>query len=129
MDIKEISKEIRQINLKNGFDSSKSNIGELLMLVTSELAEALEADRKEYFTKKEDMDITIREFQYHKQNQDNVFKHIFESHIKNTFNDEISDAVIRLLDICEALNIDIETHILLKLEYNKLREFKHGKKY
>jgi NTP pyrophosphatase (non-canonical NTP hydrolase) len=49
--------------------------------------------------------------------------------VKDTFEDEIADTVIRLLDLSEGLGIDIEKHIRLKLEYNKTRPHKHGKKY
>ena len=53
----------------------------------------------------------------------------FEDAIKDTFEDEIADSVIRLLDMCGGLGIDIDTHVRLKLEYNKTRERLHGKKY
>lgn len=58
-----------------------------------------------------------------------TFKHWFESHYKDTFEDEIADAIIRLLDLSAGLEIDIERHIQKKIEYNKTRERLHGKKY
>ena len=45
------------------------------------------------------------------------------------FKEEIADTFIRLGDMCCALNIDIESEIEKKMEYNKTRPFKHGKKY
>ena len=53
----------------------------------------------------------------------------FERCIKDTFEDEIADAFLRLMDLCGAMNIDIEKHIRMKAEYNKLRPTKHGKAY
>ena len=54
---------------------------------------------------------------------------LFRSTIKDTFEDEIADAVIRLLDLSAGLNIDIEKHIEAKLKYNVSRPKLHGKAY
>lgn len=54
---------------------------------------------------------------------------IFETYIKDTFEDELADTVIRILDLCGARGIDIERHINLKLKYNRSRERMHGKAY
>lgn len=125
MNIKQISEEIHAVNVKNGFweDKETKNMGETLMLVVTELAEALEAHRKGHYA---DM------YKYRKLNFTPLsitFKENFETHIKNSFEDELADVIIRMLDLCEGFGIDIETHIRLKLEYNKTREYKHGKKY
>lgn len=114
------SRRIFQQNKAKGFWDDDRNIGELLMLITSELAEALEADRKFKSAK-------LHHF-YQALTNDN-FIEVFSKHIKDTFEDEIADAVIRLLDLCGGLGIDIETHINLKLQYNQSRGQKHGKKY
>jgi len=53
----------------------------------------------------------------------------FKNHIKDSFEDEIADAVIRLLDMCGGLRIDIDFHVTSKLMYNASRPYKHGKKY
>lgn len=129
MNVKEISKEIFEVNKANGFWDKPRNFGELLMLVTSELGEALEAHRKDnvkadptYINKmlSEDCDW---------QNSAFSFKSAYEKCIKGSVDEEIADAVIRLLDMCEGLGIDLEWHIRQKLEYNKTRGFKHGKLY
>jgi len=41
---------------------------------------------------------------------------------------ELADAVIRIADLCEALELDLENAIRQKHEYNKTRPYKHGKK-
>ncbi|MDR2336521.1 MAG: hypothetical protein LBE03_00235 [Candidatus Nomurabacteria bacterium] len=41
---------------------------------------------------------------------------------------ELADCVIRIFDFCEANEIDIEKAILEKMEFNKTRPFRHGKK-
>ena len=44
------------------------------------------------------------------------------------FKEEIADTFIRLLDICGAMGIDIEKEIESKMEFNKSRPIRHGKK-
>jgi NTP pyrophosphatase (non-canonical NTP hydrolase) len=41
---------------------------------------------------------------------------------------ELADAVIRIVDLCEGLGLDLETAMMVKHKYNKGREWKHGKK-
>jgi len=113
--------------LAKGFDNF--HIPTLLMLIVSELSEALEADRKNKHAQ-------LGKFRYHYEHifqtgesLDSRFKNAFEQHVKDTFEDEIADAFLRLMDLCGAYGIDIERHIQLKAKYNKLRPPKHGKEY
>ena len=53
----------------------------------------------------------------------------FEHCIKDSFEDEITDAVIRLFDLAAGLNINLDKHIEAKLAYNRSRDRFHGKKY
>lgn len=41
---------------------------------------------------------------------------------------ELADAVIRIMDYCEFVGIDLEEAILLKHSYNKSRPYRHGGK-
>lgn len=124
-------KVINENAKKKGFWDEPINLSEKLMLTVSELSEAQEADREDNYVNPIDVkqfyeDVIVEGCM-------NVDKksmlEFFESNIKNTFEDEIADACIRLLDICEYKNIDIERHIQIKHWYNSLRPFKHGKKY
>lgn len=108
---------IYQANKAKGFWDSERNVGELLMLITSELGEAMEAHRKGKFASKKYLIL------------DSLAPQIFEEEIKDSFEDEIADAIIRLLDMCGGLGIDIEKHINLKVAYNATRPRLHGKKY
>lgn len=47
----------------------------------------------------------------------------------DSFEMEIADAIIWLLDIVGWLGIDIDSYIKYKLKYNATRGYKHGKKY
>jgi NTP pyrophosphatase (non-canonical NTP hydrolase) len=43
------------------------------------------------------------------------------------FGIEVADCVIRLMDVCEHLGIDLERCMTLKHNYNVNRPYKHGK--
>ncbi len=53
----------------------------------------------------------------------------FEVAIKNSFEDELADVMIRVMDLAAFKGIDLEYHIKMKMAYNAMREHKHGKKY
>ena len=44
------------------------------------------------------------------------------------FGKELADVVIRVFDICEGFDINIEKEIIEKNEFNKKRAYKHGNK-
>lgn len=96
------------------------------MLVVSELSEALEADRKGNYFDQTMFDAIFTDFSEFNNER---FKATFEDLIKDTFEDELADAVIRLFDMAEGRGMDLEFHIDAKLRYNSLREYKHGKSY
>lgn len=127
--INDLSKRIHQANVQKGFYEDKNkNIPEILCLIHSEVSEALEAHRKGNHS---DSNV-IKQLSESKDKENIVnvaFEEIFKEHIKDTFEDEIADAIIRLLDLCGFLDINIESHIEAKLRYNSTRPFKHGKKY
>ncbi len=115
---------------EKGFWDSERNVPELLMLVVSELSEGLEALRKEHKVSPDIAGMLHDAYLEDPYPMDaETFKHEFEVNVKNTFEDEIADTVIRLFDLCGGLGIDLETHILLKINYNKLRGYKHGKTF
>jgi len=94
---------------------NNQNIGCLLMQIVSELSEAMEAHRQGKY-----MSFVSLPPNFTLPKMDEI---------KDTFEVEIADAFIRLASLCGYLNIDIEKFINAKMEYNKLREPLHGKKY
>lgn len=113
--INDSAKIIYQNNKEKGFWDKERNVGEMLMLIVSEIGEAMEAHRKNRFAVQEhSMDLSPTKF---------------EHLIKDTFEDELADAVIRILDMAGGLDIDLEWHIQQKVQYNTTRERLHGKQY
>lgn len=119
--LNESAKIIHQNNREKGFWDKDRNMGETLMLIVGEVSEAMEAHQKGQFANVEMFEQDIVEGY--------DFKRAFDLNIKDSYEDEISDIVIRVLDLCAAKGIDIEKHINLKVEYNKSRPRLHGKRY
>jgi len=134
--INKLSEEIHAINVKNGFFEDEKNIGEMLCLVHSEVSEALEADRKGLYYPKEVTEFNVGMMVMSKFSnsneyavEDSDFKSQFEKSTKDTFEDELADIMIRVMDLAKFKGINLEEHIKAKMRYNSLREYKHGKKY
>lgn len=120
-----LAEDIHRNAIDKGFWKPDSNTAEKLMLIVSELSEAMEADRKGRFCQDKVWD----EMEHYKNSSENNWMCAFEAHIKDTFEDELADAFIRLLDLSTRYRIDLLKHVEAKHRYNKLRPFLHGKKY
>ena len=81
-------------DLKTG-EPKQRNVGELLMLITSELAEAMEGHRKNL--------------------PDDKLPH------RSMFEVEIADALIRLLDLAAGMALDLNGAFEEKMAYNAVR--------
>lgn len=90
---------------EHGFHDEELSNKHHLCLVTSELMEAVEADRK---GKRADRQSFKSSYEDEEPHDDVNFKYCFEKYIKDTLPDELADAAIRLLDLCGLRKIDIE---------------------
>lgn len=185
MNINELRNEAYSIAKANGWHEQEHSDSHWLMLIITEIAEAVQADRDNRHA-----DVAkFKEWQGNslplsEETRIRRFKEDFEAYIRNSVEDELSDVVIRCLDLaglrkvelppirvghsnirmdftafcfntvhvvamtkvplgerleniiermfvyCEFKNIDIEWFIRQKMNYNKLRPYKHGgKKY
>lgn len=100
-----ISKEIYKVAVNHGFwQEGERNDGEAMALIHAEISEALEAMRQNNPTSNKIMDFSKVE-------------------------EELADAVIRIMDYAFGKDLDIAGAILAKIEYNKSRVFMHGKSF
>ena len=102
IDFNALAKEAYESAKERGFHTEKHTDGHWYMLVVCELAEAVEADRKGRWVENR------KEYERLKGICDeSVHAHLFEIHIKDTVEDELADAVIRLLDYAGMDGVDI----------------------
>ena len=116
MNISDLQEQAHRLACEKGFwdkhpdgNVAPRNLSELLMLIVTELGEACEALRKSYR-------------QYTVNNKPCKWR-------KDTFEDELADAVIRICDLAESEGINLEWQIKKKMEFNKSRPQKHGKQF
>lgn len=109
MNIRDWQTEVHETSKNHGWweGANHNIIPEKLMLIVSEISEALEEYRNG--------------------------RPLDEVYFSGTgkpegFGVELADAVIRILDLASWLELDMEHLIDIKNEYNKSREFRHGNK-
>ena len=126
--INELAKQVHENAKAHGFFDKEKNIGEMLCLIHSEVSEALEADRKNKYARTFDLRKLVYEGRTWNDSP-RSFEMEFETNVKNSFEDELADIMIRVMDLAAFKRIDLDFHIKHKMEYNSRREYKHGKKY
>lgn len=122
--------EIHKNAVAHGWWEEERSFAEIIALCHSELSEALEEYRNKkpmlyYQCEYHDTRIKCPDqydgCQYGKNNGCNLRK-------PEGIASELADTIIRILDYCGKMNIDIEEAIRIKHEYNKTRPYKHGGK-
>ena len=108
-------------SVKNAFINQK------MMLIVSEISEMMESLRKS--KRCECDDDLLNEIEQQFEEQPDLFHMRFIHHVKDTFEDELADVMIRLGDLTGKMDIDIEKYISLKQKFNSKREKMHGKKF
>lgn len=101
-----IQKEVHDVAVEKGWwEGAEENIvPEKLMLIVSEVAEALEEYRK------------------------NKMEMYYNGDKPEGFGVELADAIIRILDLSQWLGLDMEDLVTAKHTYNKSRSWRHGGK-
>jgi len=147
-EIQELQKLIGETNGKSGFNDYASlpdeakplYIGNKLMLVNSELAEAQDEIRtghapdETYYPKPELPYSLVAEVGDTEEAQ-KAFDAYLASKADTTvrkpegFPSEIADAVIRLFGLAYELDIDLEAIMREKIAYNATRAYRHGKQF
>lgn len=107
MNLNELRDEAHSIAKANGWHEEEHSDEHWLMLVISEIAEAVQADRK-------NLHADVEAFKKYEEIID--FKENFERQIKNTVEDELSDVVIRCLDLAGLRKFDLEEEVEALME-------------
>lgn len=107
MEFSEMQKKAYETACLKGWHDKPVTFGEMIALVHSELSEALEEHRAGRKT---------NETYYREDGKPEGIP------------SELADVVIRLLDICGYLNIDLEAAIIEKMQFNEGRPYRHGGK-
>lgn len=114
-DLLTLERDIHQNAVDHGFweGPENANIPTKLMLIVSELGEALEEFRADR------MDLWREQF----RDEDGVL----HDHAKpEGFGIELADALIRILDLAAYLGLDMGALVELKMDYNAGRPHMHG---
>lgn len=111
--------------VNKGWWHKPSEFGSLLMLVTSELAEALEDFRNGH--------APTEEWYEAPKNSHGVSIATAEKQVDQFWKpcgipSELADVVIRVMDICGHYGIDLERAVQEKMAYNATRPERHGGK-
>lgn len=144
MNIDELKKKSHEIAVEKGFwqdyeivnkqQSDKEKqifkdlfISQKLLLMISELTESMESLRN---SKRYEGDTNlIEDLCDQSEVNPQLFQMRFIHHVKDTFEDELADTFIRLADLCEKMNIDIDSFIKMKMVFNSMRPEKHDKNF
>ena len=108
MNINDLIREAHANAVAHGFWEEDRPFAEQIALMHSELSEALEEYRDGHGM------------------QEVYWPHPFNK--PEGIPIELADVIIRICDTCGKYRIDLEEAIRLKMEYNKTRPYKHGKK-
>ena len=104
--INELAKQVHENAKAHGFFDKEKNIGEMLCLIHSEVSEALEADRKGKYLSQ---DVSVSHIYYN--DEDDEFQYDYANAVKGSFEEELADIIIRVMDLAAFKNIDLEAQI------------------
>ena len=113
MNLNELRDKAYQCAVAHGWHEENLSDEHFLCLVISELMEAVEADRKRKHADiqkfNQEMDYYIHEMKLYGENYDKAYRDTFEYYLKDSVEDELADACIRLLDLSGLRGYDLDS--------------------
>lgn len=131
MNLNEWAKVIHENAVNHGWWESDRELPEILMLIVSELSEALEESRAgrpmEWHGCMLNDAVPCMQKEY--GCEDNFVEETCTYRMEKPegIAVEVIDALIRILDWCGKEGLDVERLVQEKHDYNKIRPYKHGK--
>lgn len=107
MTIQELQAEAFEVNKAHGFGGPAVSTDRQLLLIVGELTEAQNELRK---------------------GQTEIYTYYGDNGKPEGFRYELADVVLRILNLASEFNIDLESAIREKHDYNKTRPYRHGGK-
>jgi len=105
-DLNDFRDECFKTATEHGWHEKERTVGEFLMLMVTELAEAME----EYRNNKEISEVYVVDSK------------------PEGIPIELADVIIRIMDFCGLHDIDIDLAVKVKMAYNETRPYRHGGK-
>lgn len=119
MDLNKLRDEAFRIAKEHGCHNQKHSDEHCMMLVITEIAEAVEADRKNMHAQR----AMFENNAYTPQpNPEKHWKFIYEKFLKGSVEEELADVVIRCLDFAGMRNVDLQNTLSDIPDMNELEE-------
>ena len=114
--------------VRHGFWDDEPSDDHFLCLISSELMEAVDADRKQYNGNLQDM---VRIMDQQEASEYGItdawlrswFKTYFKERVKDSIGDELADAIIRILDLAGKHNINMGGNMITESKISKEKRF------
>ena len=126
MNLNDLSKEAFSIAKANGWHEQEHSDEHFLMLIITEIAEAVQADRKGKHadvSRFKECQTYYNSFLQPEEIRTIRFREDFEEYIKNTVEDELSDVVIRCLDLAGLHDMDLQHTLDNSDDYEDVAEY------
>jgi hypothetical protein len=124
--MKKLISQVHGASKSRGLWRTGQDTSEAIGLVIAGAYKAEEALKNKYYSDStiteglyQDTQINLWDDEYNIM--DGPWKRSFESSVKSSIEDSLADVAIALLDLCGALEIDLEKHVDLKMMYNSMR--------
>lgn len=125
VNLQELAAKVHDNAVKHGWWENHPSDEHCLMLVISELAEAIEADRKGRMANAAWFEQMINQTPscHEAATCEERYAYWFETYIKDTLQDELADTVIRLLDLAGAHGYNVFRSFITRNDLTRQRAF------
>lgn len=122
----EFKNEIHIISTESGWRKIKRSYEHYALLVISEICEAVNADRKNKHANiklfEDSIIYNMNELHLNSNEYIEEYKKLFNTYMKDTYEDEFADICIRILDMCDIFSFDLNFIENIKVDGNSLTE-------